>query len=67
MRGSVQQLHRRGAVHSDAFGDPDRSSVGAIGDLQGAVSREGKGGLTPWEYTIADLLSDAGYVTALFG
>jgi arylsulfatase A-like enzyme len=28
---------------------------------------EGKGGLTPWEYTIADLLSDAGYATALFG
>jgi arylsulfatase A-like enzyme len=27
----------------------------------------GKSGLTPWEYTIADLLSDAGYATALFG
>ena len=24
-------------------------------------------GLAPWEYTIAELLSDAGYVTALFG
>ena len=28
---------------------------------------EGKSGLTPWEYTIADLLSDAGYATSLFG
>jgi arylsulfatase A-like enzyme len=28
---------------------------------------EGKGGLTPWEYTTANLLSDAGYATALFG
>jgi arylsulfatase A-like enzyme len=28
---------------------------------------EGKNGLTPWEYTTADLLSDAGYSTALFG
>src|SRR5215469_13083566 len=26
-----------------------------------------KDGLTPWEYTIAELLSDAGYVTALYG
>lgn len=28
---------------------------------------EGKTGLTPWEYTIAELLSDAGYATSLFG
>jgi len=28
---------------------------------------QGKNGLTPWEYTIADLLSDAGYATSLFG
>src|SRR5215208_5194097 len=28
---------------------------------------EGKGGLTPWEYTTADLMSDAGYATGLFG
>jgi len=28
---------------------------------------EGAAGLAPWEYTIADLLSDAGYATALFG
>jgi arylsulfatase len=28
---------------------------------------QGKAGIAPWEYTIADLLSDAGYATALFG
>lgn len=27
----------------------------------------GQIGLTPWEYTIAELLSDAGYATALYG
>lgn len=28
---------------------------------------EGLSGLAPWEYTIADMLSDAGYATALYG
>jgi arylsulfatase A-like enzyme len=28
---------------------------------------QGKGGLVPWEYTIANLLSDAGYATSLWG
>src|SRR5271169_419837 len=28
---------------------------------------EGKNGLAPWEYTIAELLSDAGYATSLWG
>lgn len=28
---------------------------------------QGLGGLAPWEYTIAKLLSDAGYATALYG
>jgi arylsulfatase len=28
---------------------------------------QGKNGLTPWEYTIADLLSAAGYATSLYG
>jgi arylsulfatase len=27
----------------------------------------GKSGLTPWEYTIAELLSDSGYATSLWG
>jgi arylsulfatase len=28
---------------------------------------QGKAGMSPWEYTIADMLSDSGYATALFG
>ena len=28
---------------------------------------QGKNGLTPWEYTIAELLSDSGYATSLWG
>jgi arylsulfatase A-like enzyme len=28
---------------------------------------EGKSGLAPWEYTMAELFSDAGYATALYG
>jgi arylsulfatase A-like enzyme len=28
---------------------------------------EGKSGLAPWEYTIAELLSDSGYATSLWG
>ena len=28
---------------------------------------QGKAGMAPWEYTVAELLSDAGYATALFG
>ena len=28
---------------------------------------QGKAGLSPWEYTIAELLSDSGYATALYG
>ena len=31
------------------------------------VPGQGKSGLTPWEYTIANLLSDAGYATSLWG
>jgi arylsulfatase len=31
------------------------------------VPGQGKLGLTPWEYTIAELLSDAGYATSLYG
>jgi arylsulfatase A-like enzyme len=28
---------------------------------------EGESGMVPWEYTIAELLSDAGYTTAMYG
>ena len=54
-------------MHAVALGDPCRAASGSLGDLQGPVSRAGEAGLAPWEYTIAELLSDAGYTTALFG
>ncbi len=31
------------------------------------VPSQGKLGITPWEYTIAELLSDAGYATSMWG
>jgi arylsulfatase A-like enzyme len=31
------------------------------------IPGQGKLGLTPWEYTIAELLSDAGYATSMWG
>ena len=31
------------------------------------LAGQGKSGMAPWEYTIAELLSDAGYATALYG
>jgi arylsulfatase len=40
---------------------PIRSGTSSV-ELTG-----GKDGLAPWEYTLAELLSDAGYSTALFG
>jgi len=40
---------------------PIRSGTSAV------VNDGGPDGLTPWEYTLAELLSDAGYATALYG
>lgn len=40
---------------------PIRSGTSAVVTLGGAE------GIAPWEYTLAELLSDAGYATALFG
>jgi arylsulfatase A-like enzyme len=37
------------------------------GTLRVPYPGEGLSGMAPWEYTIAELLSDAGYATALFG
>jgi len=31
------------------------------------IPGQGKSGMTPWEYTIAELLSDSGYATSLWG
>ncbi|WFB35019.1 sulfatase-like hydrolase/transferase [Kiritimatiellota bacterium B12222] len=41
---------------------PIRSETSSV-PMPGA----GLSGMAPWEYTIAELLSDAGYTTALFG
>jgi arylsulfatase len=40
---------------------PVRSGTSSV-EVQGGLE-----GITPWEYTLAELLSDAGYATALFG
>ena len=37
------------------------------GTLRVPFPGEGEAGLAPWEYTIAELLSDAGYATAMYG
>jgi arylsulfatase A-like enzyme len=37
------------------------------GTIRVPLPGEGKAGLAPWEYTIAELLSDAGYATAMYG
>lgn len=37
------------------------------GTMRIPLPGQGAGGLSPWEYTIAKLLSDAGYATALYG
>lgn len=43
-----------------------RQSV-RCGTFRVPLPGQGKSGLTPWEYTIAELLSDAGYATSLWG
>ena len=43
-----------------------RASVRS-GTFRVPMPGEGASGLSPWEYTIAKLLSDAGYATALYG
>src|SRR6478672_1055639 len=52
---------------------PTRSAIltGRLPSRSGTYSvplpGQGAYGLCPWEYTIADLLSDAGYATSLWG
>jgi len=43
-----------------------RQSV-RCGTYKVAMPGQGKTGLVPWEYTIAELLADAGYATSLWG
>jgi arylsulfatase A-like enzyme len=54
-------------MHPQPLGDLDGATSGSLGDLQGSFPGQGKAGLAPWETTIAELLSDAGYATAMFG
>lgn len=52
---------------------PTRSAImtGSLplrsGTMRVPLPGEGDYGLAPWEYTLADLFSDAGYATAAFG
>jgi arylsulfatase A-like enzyme len=50
----------RSAIHTGRL--PVRSGTFSI-----PLPGQGESGLAPWEYTIANLLSDAGYATALYG
>ena len=54
-------------MHADALCHHDRAILDSLGDLHRPFSRAGGAGMAPWEYTIAKLLSDAGYATALYG
>lgn len=56
----VQCTPTRSAIHTGRH--PVRSGTYSV-----PWPGQGKAGLSPWEYTIADLLSDAGYATALYG
>src|ERR1700687_5392333 len=52
---------------------PSRSAIltgrysARSGTYPAPLPGQGEGGLAPWEYTTAELLSDAGYATALYG
>ena len=54
-------------MHADALGAPDRPTADSNRQLQRASAGQGDYGLAPWEYTLGELFSDAGYATAAFG
>src|SRR5450432_1463527 len=56
----VQCTPSRSAIHTGRH--PVRSGTYTV-----PFPGQGKAGMAPWEYTVAELLSDAGYATALFG
>jgi arylsulfatase len=56
----VQCTPTRSAIHTGRY--PVRS-----GTYKVPFPGEGEAGMGPWEYTIAELLSDTGYATALYG
>ena len=68
-----EALRPRIATTSKSSGTPSRSAIMTgrhpvrSGTYTVPFPGTGKAGLAPWEYTIAELLSDAGYTTALFG
>ena len=56
----VQCTPTRSAIMTGRY--PVRSGTTSV-----PLPGQGTGGMAPWEYTIAELLSDAGYATALYG
>jgi len=56
----VQCTPTRSAIHTGRYSV--RSGTYTV-----PLPGQGPGGMSPWEYTIAKLLSDAGYTTALYG
>ncbi len=56
----VQCTPTRSAIHTGRY------SVRS-GTFTVPLPGQGLAGMAPWEYTIAELLSDAGYATALYG
>jgi arylsulfatase A-like enzyme len=56
----VQCTPTRSAIHTGRY--PVRSGTFAV-----PLPGQGEAGMAPWEYTIAELLSDAGYATAMYG
>jgi arylsulfatase A-like enzyme len=56
----VQCTPTRSAIHTGRY--PVRS-----GTYKVPFPGQGEAGMAPWEYTIAELLSDTGYATALYG
>lgn len=56
----VQCTPTRSAIHTGRH--PVRSGTYVV-----PWPGQGKAGLSPWEYTIAEMFSEAGYATALFG
>lgn len=53
-------------MHADSIRPSHRAPADQIWYSEGGGPGE-PDGLSPWEYTVAELLSDAGYATALYG
>ena len=54
-------------MHAHALGECDRAAAQTLGASSVPVPGQGHYSLSPWEYTLAELFSDAGYATAPFG